>query len=203
MTINATGSENAFQRQCMIEVSDGTSVMAMEAITETVDIDVGERDLDNIPLLNLGQIPKHGAIGITTVTFEGYARQSGTAATGAGKGFWDIFASKPVNDAVEPLVLGLTNTLTRYRVSILWTDDAAASTAGGATAASTNSRRFVIGDCFCVSCKEDFTDGILKDTLSFKGIAFNTLGQSNIKMESGAATALVTLGAYTQGTTNY
>lgn len=203
MTINTTGSENAWQRQCLIEVTDGTSTMAMEAMTETVDIDTGERDLDNIGVLNLGQIPKHGIIGITTVTFEGYARQSGSPATGTGTGFWDIFANKPVVDASQPLSIALSNTLTRYRVSILWTDDAAATTGGGATATSTNGRRFVIGDCFCVSCKEDYTDGILKETLSFKGIAFNTAGTSNIKMESGLATVITALGTYVPGTTGY
>lgn len=203
MAINATGSEDAWQRQCLIEVTDGTSTMAMHALTSTVDIGMGERELDMIPLLNLGQIPKHGAIGMTTLTFEGYAKQAGSAATGTGVGFWDIFANKPVTDASQPLDVDISNTLTRYRVSVMWTDDPAATTAGGSTAVSTSAKRFVMAECFAVSCVQDFTDGIVKTTISFKGVAFDKTGDPNIKMESGAATAMVALGAYTAGTTKW
>ncbi len=197
MAPETTGSEDAWQRECLIEIADGTSTMAVHALTETVDIDMGERDLDKIDLLNLGQIPKHGAVGITTLTFEGYPLQSGSAATGAAAGFFDIFANKPVVDASQPLEVSLSAVLTRYRVSVLWTDDAASTTAGGATAASTAGMRFVIADCFCTSCKTDFTDGILKQTLVFKGVGLDKNKAANIKMESHNNGAIPTLGAYT------
>jgi len=203
MTINATGSEDAWQRQAIIEVTDGTSIMAMQALTETIDIDLGERDLDKIDLLNLGQIPKHGAVGITGVTIEGYPLQAGSAATGTGYGFFDIFANKPVTDASQPLDIDMSNTLTKYRVAVMWTNDAAATTAAAATAASTASIRFVIAECFAVSCKTSFTDGVLKQTLVFKGVAFDKTGDTNIKMESHNNGAMVALGAYTPGTTKW
>ena len=203
MTINATGSEDAWQRQCIIEISDGTSVMAMQALTETVDIDMGERDLDKIDLCNLGQIPKHGATGITTITIEGYPKQAGSAATGTGYGFFDIFASKPVVDSSQPLDVDMSNTLSKLRVAVMWTNDPNATLASAATAAATASIRFVIAECFCVSCKTDFTDGVLKQTLVFKGSAFDKTGSTNIKMESHNNGAMVTLGAYTPGTTKW
>ena len=203
MTINATGSENAWQRQCLIAITDGTSTMAMESLTETVDIDMGERDLDKIDLCNLGQIPKHGALGITTITIEGYPKQAGSSATGTGYGFFDIFASKPAIDSSQPLDVDLSTTLTRYRVAAMWTNDPNATVADAATAAATASIRFVMAECFCVSCKSDFTDGVLKQTLVFKGIAFDTTGNTNIKMESHNAGAMVALGTYTPGTTKW
>lgn len=200
MAVETTGSEDAWQRECLIEVTDGTSTMAIHALTETVDIDMGERDLDKIDLLNLGQIPKHGAVGITTITFEGYPLQAGSAATGTGNGFFDIFANKPVVDNSQPLEIELSAVLTRFRVSVLWTDDSASTTAGGATAASTAGMRFVIADCFCTSCKTDFTDGILKQTLVFKGIGLDKAKDANIKMESATNGAIPTLGSYTPST---
>ena len=75
MAVNATGSEDAWQRQALIAVDDGTSTMTMEALTETIDLDIGERGFDMIALINLGQIPKHSPVGITTVTIEGYPLQ--------------------------------------------------------------------------------------------------------------------------------
>jgi len=208
MAVENVGSYDSWQRKALITVDDGTTAVNMQAITETIDIDVGERDYDKIDLLNLGQIAKHGAIGITTVTFEGYNLQSGTAAAGTATGFWDLFADKPAMDAADPLTNTITNTVTRYRVAILWTNDGAA-TAGtsavtsGATYAGT---RFMIAECTCVSCKDSFTDGMLKTILIFKGTAFDSAAAGNIKTESVAlatATALAAPAAYVPGTTKW
>ena len=127
MTINATGNEDAWQRQCLIEVTSGsTKVIRLHGLTETVDIDQGDRPYDMIALLNLGQIPKHGPMEISTITFEGYALEAGTDTTAGGDGVADIFASDAIIDSAQPLDIDLSNTLTRYRVAVLWTDDTGA-----------------------------------------------------------------------------
>ena len=207
MVIDTTGSEDAWQRQALIEVSDGTSVMLLHALTETINIEGGERGLDKIDLLNLGQIPKHGAGDVYTITFEGYPLAAGVATAGAAGGFWEFFANKPVADASEPLDIDLTNTLTRYRVAILWTDDVTATAGGGATASSTAGLRFVIADCFAVGAPVDFTDKIVKTTLMFKGVGFDKTGAAtdgnNVKMESALNTAIPTLGNYTPSSTKW
>lgn len=207
MTIDATGSEDAWQRQCLIEVSDGTSVMTLMAEVETINIEGGEREKDKIDLVNLGQIPKHGGLAPFTVTFEGYPLYGGSAAAGAIDGFWEIYANKPVADGSQPLDTDLSNVLTKYRVSILWTNDPAASTGSGTTAASTDSSRFVIAECFATGCPIDFTDKIRKQTLSFWGLGFDKTGAAaggnNVKMDDGKATALTALGNYTPGATKW
>jgi len=207
MAINSTGDEDAWQRQALIEVTDGTSEMQLHALTETIDIDMGERELDKIDLLNLGQLPKHGSIGITTVTFEGYCQEAGSdTADASTAGYFDMFASNPVVDASQPLDIDVSNTLTRYRVAILWTEDTGADEASDATATSKKAMRFVMAECFCTSCKTTMTDGIVKQTLMFKGIAFDKSASTNIKMESNDSSAsggIPTLGAYTAGTTKW
>lgn len=203
MTISGTGSWDAWQRECLIEVSDGTTHLALHGLTETVDIDLGERDLDVVNLLNLGQIPKFGGVGLSTVTFEGYALQAGTAGTGAqtGTGFWDIFAQAPNMGGTDPLNNAITNDTTRFRVAILWTNETAATVASEAITAANKARRFVMADCFCVSCKDSFTDGILKTTLSFKGNAFNKAASARIKWESEVTAGLTILATYVPNTT--
>ncbi len=200
MTINATGDEDAWQRQALVEVtSDSTHIVRLHAMTETIDIDMGERDLDKIDLINLGQIPKHGAIGITTVTIEGYPQEVATETTSTGDGFWDIFAAAPIS-GTQPADEDMTNTLTRYRVAILWTEDTSADDASDATSTSKKAMRFVIADCFCTSCKTTFTDGVLKQTIMFKGIGFDKSATTNIKMESNDSSAsggIPALGNYT------
>ncbi len=203
---NVTGDEDAWQRQCLIEVTSSSSaIVRLHALTETVDIDMGERDLDKIDLLNLGQIPKHGGIGITTITFEGYPQEVATETTASGDGYFDIFAAAPIS-GTQPADEEITNTITRYRVAILWTEDTTPDDASDATATSKKAMRFVIAECFCTSCKTDFTDGIAKQTLVFKGVAFDKAASANIKMESNDSSAsggIPTLGSYTAGTTKW
>ena len=206
MTINATGSEDAWQRQCLIEVtSDSTHIIRLSALSETVEIDMGERDLDKIDLLNLGQIPKHGAVGITTITIEGYPLEAQTKTTATGTAYWDIFASAPVS-GVDPGDEDMTNTITRYRVAILWTNDADCNDASDEVDSGDAGMRFVMAECFCTSCKTSYTDKVLKQTLVFKGVCFDKTGAANIKMESttaAATSAIPTLGNYTAGTTKW
>jgi len=206
MAINATGDEDAWQRQALIEVtSDSSHIVRLHAMTETIDIDVGERDIDKIDLVNLGQIPKHGAIGISTITIEGYPQEAATETSSTGDGFFDIFASAPLI-ASQPHDVDMSNTLTRYRVSVLWTEDTAADDASDATATSKKAMRFVMADCFCTSCKSSFTDGVLKQTLTFKGVCFDKLAVTNIKMESNDSSAsggIPALGNYVASITKW
>jgi hypothetical protein len=206
MAIIGSGSENAWQRECLIEVSDGTTHLALHGLTETVDIDIGERDLDVINLVNLGQIPKHGHHGLTTVTFEGYCKEAGTPATGAqtGLGFWDIFAQKPAMDTAEPQTNSVTVDATRFRVAIMWTDETGETLASAAVANSQSAKRFVLSDCYCTAHKDAFTDGILKTTLTFKGSAFNAAAAARMKIESIDGAGSGTFGAlqtYVPGST--
>ncbi len=206
MAIDATGDEDAWQRQALVEVtSDSTHIVRLHTLTETIDIDMGERSLDIINLINLGQIPKHGAIGMTTVTIEGYPQEVATETTSTGDGFWDIFASAPIS-GTQPADEEMTNTLTRYRVAILWTEDTGADDASDATSTSKKAARFVIAECFCTSCKTSFTDGVMKQTLVFKGLCFDKAATTNIKMESNDSSAsggIPALGNYAPGATKW
>ena len=177
--------------------------MTLHGLTETVDIDQGERDIDVINLVNLGQIAKYGPMGLTTVTFEGYALEAGSIAAGAATGFWDFFASNPVIDSAEPQAISISNSATRFRVTILWTDEVAATAASEQIETGSKCKRFVMADCICSACKDSFTDGILKTTLVFKGANFNVAGVARVKMESkdGTGGALAALGSYVPGTT--
>ncbi len=295
-----TGNEDAWQRTAVISVEcdneAGASYIKLqyEALSETIDIDTGERDLDVVNLLNLGQIPKHGAIGICTITFEGYPQEAGTGQTagaaigtpegGVAKGYFDAYAYIPTRtmqsgsdaDETQPFETTMTNTATKFRVAVLWTNESdvtgvvgsatsntitgTAATAndhagkmlemtsgtsdggnymivshngtsvytlttgddpsgdgvsgsdtytihptgsGAVATTTTKGMRFVLADCFCTSCKTTMTDGIVKQTLVFKGVMFTKLGAALCKMESTDASSaqLPALGDYEPGGT--
>jgi hypothetical protein len=213
MAITTYGDYDAWQKHAIITIDDGTYNVTLQALTETIDLDIGEREIDIINLLNLGQIAKFGAMGLTTLTFEGYALKAGTsdASGSAATGFWDIFAYKPTRylagttdtDLAEPQAIPVTNQITRLRIMILWTNDSGVTTATSAVTSGLGykGKRFGIADCICTGHKESFTDGVLKTTLTFKGLAFSKNASARIMMESGQDTNPLPAitGTYTPG----
>ncbi|KKL90496.1 hypothetical protein LCGC14_1904160, partial [marine sediment metagenome] len=153
MATTSFGDYDAWQRHALVTVEDGTTAMQIHALTSSINIEGGERDIDTIPLFNLGQVVKHGPAGMVTVTFEGYALAAGTASAGTAVGFWDIFAESPAKDSSDPIGVSISTTRTRYRVAILWTNDSLATAGVTEVAAGTSLAgvRFLFADCFCTA----------------------------------------------------
>jgi hypothetical protein len=198
LAVNAGAwSETAFiSIQAYAAGASGTDT-GYAAITETIDIDMGDKDIDQVPTLIGGRVVKKVPQDITTITFEGYPVDiDSTAGTGVSEAFhggtWDTS---------EPLAVTSSRNRDLFRIAILWTDDSAATTAAGATAVATNSYRIVFAHAYMTSMKPSFTDGILKFTFSFKCPAFNKNGIGLIHEDSGDATALAALNTY--GSVNY
>ena len=71
--------EDAWMEEALVAISiiDGSDVQ-FAALTETIDFDVGEKDIEGIPLVNGGRVTKWNPEGDTTVTLEAYPLQAGT-----------------------------------------------------------------------------------------------------------------------------
>ncbi len=209
--IPGSGSEDAWQVRALITVEDDNTAVQIHALSEDVEIDIPEREYDKIDLLNDNQIPKHGGLGICTITINGYTLEAGTASAGSATGFWDIFADKPAMDASDPLTNTITNTRTRYRVSILLTNDGAATTGTSAvTSGSTFAgKRVMLADCICTKGGPTGTFSAnepQKDMLVFKGVAIDKAGAGNVRIESIAlatASALSAPASYAAGSTKW
>jgi len=289
MAVTIYGSYDAWQRHAYVSIESSSTVkMQYEALTASINIEIGERSVDIIDLLNMGQIMKYGPVGMTTITLEGYPLYAGTANTsgatrgtptgGKSEGYWELFADIGHTDTAQPLNISMTNNATRYRIAILLTNDAeltgtlsaasngtpsvtaGATTAGdhdgkmmlitsgtglggrymivthtnvsvytltagdtpatdlggttpnntitvyptgsGAVATGSKGKRFVMADCTVTASPLDFTDGILKQTVTIKGKMFAADGSALFKIESTDGTAqLGELGSYTAGVT--
>jgi hypothetical protein len=181
-----------------IAAQAGTEV-EFQAITETVDIDIGDKDFDIINTLAGGRLVKFTPQEPTTITLEAYPADAGTAGlttAATGTGFFDLVTTV---DTTQPLTYTVDKTRTKYRIAIMWTD--ASVTAAGQVVAPTNfALRVVAADAYFTSVKPSFTDGLLKFTVVAKVPAFNKSGTGLVKVESigGAATATLTaLASYT------
>ena len=192
-----TNTFGAWSETALITISQfstGSSTTINEnfmALTETIDIDLGDKDIEQLVNLGGGRLAKKTPQDLTTITIELYpltiggenAASAVTAPTTA-TGIFQFF-SETALDTSEPLANIMSRNRTPYKISIMWTDDTAATGALQTNAASTNAMRLNFAHFFLVSAKPSFTDGVLKVTAVFKGPPFNRNGIGNIKFESG------------------
>jgi len=185
--MTADAIEDAWMEECLVAISIvGASDVQFAACTETIDFDVGEKDIEGVPLVNGGRVTKWNPESDTSVTLEAYPLQAGTDSGTTGLGFYDLLHS---SDAAVPV--RVINTRNRYKVRmlVLWTNDSTATTAQSATAANASAIRFGMAEARVTSTKASFTDGILKWTIIVKCAPFDKAAVGNVMWESAAGTA--------------
>lgn len=164
-----------------------------QTVTETIDIDMGDKDFDTIKTVAGGRLVKFSPVEDTTITMEMYPMEAGTASGTTGTGVFDLLNTV---DASQPLAISPDKLRNQYRVAIMWTDKTTETSAEAAIIAPTNQAlRIVMSGGYFVSAKPSFTDGILKWSVKFKCPAFDKTGSANILVESvysASATATLT-----------
>jgi len=191
-----TQNDGAWSETCKIGIcaQSGTEV-DYEGITETVDIDIGDKDFDVIATLSGGRLVKFTPQEPITITLEAYALEAGTDTGATGKGF---FALMNTLDASQPVTIDADRTRTPYRLVILWTDDSTNTGPSDAIASGSSALRIAAADGYFTSVKPSFTDGVVKFTVTYKVPPFDEDGTANFNMQSCDATAiLAALSAYT------
>ena len=187
--MTAVATDDAWMEECLIAISkigiEGSD-LAFAGVTNTVDFDLGSKDIEGIPLVNGGRVTKWTPEGDSTVTFEAYPLQAGTDTGTTGLGFYDLLHS--VDTAVPIRILNDRNR-DKYRVLVLWTNDATATTAQSATAQNYSALRIGLADGHFTSIKPTFTDNVLKFTATYKCAAFDKSGAANVMIESAAGSA--------------
>jgi len=193
-TVDGTWSEF-----CKIGIcaQSGTEV-EFQSITETVDIDIGDKDFDVMSTLGGGRVVKFTPEEPITITLEAYATQAGTDTGTTGKGFFDLMNTA---DASQPVTISADRKRNPYRLVILWTDDNVNTGASKSILSSKNALRIAAADGRFTSVKESFTDGIAKFTIIYKVKPFDSSGNANFKVESTDTTATMdALNSYTSST---
>ena len=194
--------DDAWMEVCLvgianIDINSGAD-MQFAALTETIDFDLGEKDIEGVPLVNGGRITKFNPEGDKTVTFEAYPLQAGTDTGSTGLGFFDLMHDQ---DTAVPIRITNTRTRNKSRILVLWTNDPTPTTAQAATAQNYSALRIGLAEGYVTSVKPSFTDGILKFTVTYKCAAFQKDGTGNVIMESAVgssgADVLPAIAAYT------
>ncbi len=187
--MTAAAVDDSWMEVCLIAISKASgSDLQFAALTETVDFDIGEKDIEGIPLVNGGRMTKWTPEGDSTITFEAYPLEAGTLAGATpGTGFFDMLHSTTGADAV-PIRITNDRNRDKYRVLVLWTNDPTPTTAQAATNNTFSALRIGMADGNFTSVKPSFTDGDLKFTVMYKVAAFDKSAVGNIMVESCAGT---------------
>lgn len=165
------------------------SDVAFQTITETVDIDIGDKDFDVIATMAGGRLVKFTPQEPTSITLEAYPVEAGTATGTTGEGFFDLMNT---TDASQPVSITVDRSRSKYRIVILWTDNTAIANASAEVADTYNALRVVASDGYFTSVKPSFTDGVLKFTITYKVPPFDKSGTGNVTIQSTDATATLT-----------
>jgi len=185
---------SAWSETCLISLCENSgSWVNFAGITETVDIDRGEKDIETVANVLGGRHIKKVPEADTTVTFEAYPVDIDTA---GGTGFSQFLNG--TSDTSEPL--NSTTSLTRnlMAVAIMWTDDTTATSGSAGIVSGNTGYRFSASGGHLTGCKPSFTDGILKFTVTMKFPAFDVNATGNITEDSVDGTAAMpALPAYT------
>lgn len=177
-----------------IAAQSGSDV-SFQTITETVDIDIGDKDFDVVATLGGGRLVKFTPQEPISITLEAYPLEAGTASGLTGTGFFDLVHSA---DTSQPLIIPVNRVRTKYRVAILWTDNTSVTYATQQIPAANKALRIVAADGFFTSVKPSFTDGVLKFSVVFKVPPFDSSGTANVSIMSTDATSTLTaMASYT------
>lgn len=178
---------DAWTEEALININDGTTDCAVHAITETIDIDAGDKDFDSIVTLSAGRLKKPIPETETTITFEGYPIAIGDIDSTSPVGLAAFFHGG--TDTSAAFTASSSTTRKVFVVTIMWTNSTATSATATIAASGGYALRYNFQNCTMISCKPSFTDGILKATWVFKCTPFNKAGTANITVESTDNTA--------------
>ena len=162
-----------------IQVKGGTAYQ-YAAITETIDISEPDYPGEGIATCSGGRIWKQSAQEDGELTLEMYPINVDSAASNGGLAQDFVGGTQDTN---QPLAsdtswaVGIDRVRDRFIIAIMWTSDAAQTSAIAATTATDQTAlRFYAKECRIISHKTSFTDGIVKTTVTLKFPDMNKAG---------------------------
>lgn len=188
-------NEGMFSEKALVSICKlGGSEVAFHSLVDSISIDQGDKDIEGVPVVGGGRLTKKKPQGDITISFDGYPT---TVLGSDSKGIAQLFQDGSTIDGAS---VYSTTKRQLWRVTILMTNDPTATVASSATAASTDSMRYCLVHCYCISANADFSDGY-KWSFKFKGTPFNKFGSANVQEASVEASAITALSTY--NTTNF
>lgn len=184
---------DTFSETCLVAIQKtGSNAVEFYSISETVKVEVGEKPVDFIAILNGGRLAKFSPQEPTTITLEAYPVEAGTDSGTTGNGFFDLLGTA---DASEPLSIPLDRVRTKVRCTILWCDDTTVTNATSAINIGQTGLRVVAKDGYVTKVSPgQFTPSEPnKWTVEMKFPPFDKDGTACVTIASSDGTATSTI----------
>jgi len=192
---------DSWGKQFLLSVTKkGGSEIQLGSVVDPTSLEINLGDVPGESMVNAGggRIWKQDPEEDGEISFDMIGTVELDSTTAAG-GLFQAFVGGTW-DTTEPLESDTAwpasddRTRDKFMVCVLQTNDTAALTAGGTTAASTDSKRFFAKACRLVSHKESWSDGTNKVSVTFKFAPYIKAGTTKTyAYQSGDTTALVAL----------
>ena len=179
---------DVFQELCLIGVKNemDSSELQLAGFTEDIsEIELGEKAMEGIALVNGGRIPKFTPQADGTFTIKCYP--IGVAQD--GNGVMHYFSGTAL-DSVDPYQVINSYSHKRNRIVLLWADTLPSTASGTTNISNGIAMRFTLINAYCTNVKHDFGDKMLSAEMSFKWLAFSKSGTANACYESTGGTGL-------------
>ena len=188
----------SWQETALLTLVDGTTCHNFALITESFELNTGEKSIEGLATVSGGRIVKWTPEGDTEFTAKIVPIATGFDDATSMEGFWVKF--QPQSLAGGGTVTGNpTSVFNRrfrktYGVSILQTSGTYPSNATLANATGSDAQRLSMRNSYITSLKQAFgtSDGLTGD-VTIKCPAFNKTGNSNVQFETTAAGASAVL----------
>lgn len=192
----ADTTPESWQEIAILTMDDGTTKTNFALITESFEINGGEKGIEGLPLVNGGRIAKLSPETDTEFTAKiiplGVAVTTETTATG----FWQRFQPQATPDVTQPLRALNSRLRNKYTVAVVWSTQTQAD-AMAASTANAVALRFAMRNAYITKLTHSFTtsDGLMAD-ITFKCPAFGKDGTANVQMESTDGTGTLPILAW-------
>ena len=169
------------------------------ALSESIDISEGTRDIETTPLMCGGKITRLKPQEDCEITMKCYPVLGfNPVATGTGTGLDDLFYDTltTIETSHQYRVSSTSGTRKKFRIAVLWSDDSTATSAIGALAKTTQALRYACRNAYLTDIKRTFSaDGYLSYDVTFKYAPRQKDGRLNVIIESQDATAAASMAA--------
>lgn len=172
---------------------EGGNRMLFSTISDTISFDIGEKGMESIATASGGRLPKFSPEADTTISLEIYPLAAGNYWNSTGEeaaGFFDLLHTIDTDD-YDPLGGGsyyqsYTNdrTRTRFRMTVMWTNDTSATDATAAIAEGSYAAERITLCGYFTKVEPSFDDDILSASLTMTVPAFKKDGTGNIRIDS-------------------
>lgn len=174
----------SWQEVALLSVSNGSAVKNFALITDSFDINNGEKGIEGKPTVAGGRIVMWTPEGDTEFTAKIIPVGVGKTTDTTADGFWQDFHPQSTADDTFPQLASNTRLRTTVSLAIMWASTLP-STAFAATGTSVSAYRMILRNAYFTKFTKAFStsDGLSAD-ITVKCPAFTKSGDANITEES-------------------